>query len=159
MLVVAFTMTSCSLFNSLFSSPTGPIVQSCDHRIDVKVVSCQRTGSSVTFNYVITNQSFGNAKDFRVYGPGRGGSQTTVYDNEGNQYKYSMMMTLGKDKNNSEKIVKTPLLEGVPCNGSFVVKDVPATATQMSFILQVDAYAHKYDTDSEFITFKNIPIE
>ncbi len=158
MLVVTLTMTSCSLFNSLFSSPD-PIIQSCDSRIDVKVVSCQRSGSTVTFKYVITNNSFGNAKYFRIYGPGRGGSKSMIYDNRDNQYKYTVWMTLGKGQNNGENIVDSPLPEGVPYNGSFVVRDVPTTATQMSFVLQVEAYEHQNETESEFITFKNIPIE
>ncbi len=133
-------------------------VQSCDYRIGVKIVSCKRNATSVLFTYTLTNNSFGDCNDFRIVGPARMGSRTTIYDNEGNQYEYNIMMTFGSKKNGSSHILNGPFLEGVPYKCSFDIPNVPSTATHMSFKIEVEAYAHVNDCGSDFINFLNVPI-
>ncbi len=133
-------------------------VESCDYRIDTKIISCKRNGTSVLFTYMLTNNSFGDCDDFRIVGPARMGSRTTIYDNEGNQYEYNIMMTFGSKKNGSSHILNGPFLEGVPYQCSFDVPNVPASATHMSFKIEVEAYAHVNDCGSDFVNFLNVPI-
>ncbi len=155
MLVVTLTMTSCSLFKSVFSSD--PVVLSCDPRIDVQLVSCKRFGSTVTLDYIITNNSFGNVRDFRIYPPSN--NNTTVYDNEGNHYQYATVTLGAQSAYGAGHSAQSNLLEGAPYKASVTIKGVPQTVTKISCALYIMAYQHKDKPALEHITFKNIPIE
>ncbi len=163
MLVVAFTMTGCGFLDAVLGptgsstsgfSATGPVVRSCDPRIDVQLVSCKRFGSNVTLDYLITNNSFGNIGFFQMYTP-LGHQKTSIYDNEGNHYK-KVVLSLGTQQGYGT--VDPPLMEGAPYKGSVTIENVSETATQISCLLYVFAVQSANKPALEHITFKNIPI-
>ncbi len=130
-------------------------VQSCDHRISVKFVSCKRYGSSVTIDYLITNNSFGDIGTFIVYTPACD-NHSTFYDNEGNHYNKAKL-TLGTQQGSCN--VTPPLIEGAPYKASITIENVSETATQISCILYVIGHSRTNNQlNTNYIKFRNIPL-
>ncbi len=44
-------------------------ITSCDYRVKANIVSCRRSGSSVTFTYTLVNEGLGSVNDWRIYPP------------------------------------------------------------------------------------------
>ena len=132
-----------------YSSAT---VISCDSRIDVKILSCKWSGTSVVFNYSLTNTGLG---DFDI---AIGDSDyTTIYDNKGNEYT-SYYMTF-RDRNNggSGRIV-TKFPEGPECKGSITIKNVPSDVKSFSYLLYTYSSYGGPKLSADRISFKNVPV-
>lgn len=134
-----------------YSSAT---VISCDSRIDVKILSCKWSGTSVVFNYSLTNTGLG---DF--YFSIGNSNYTTIYDNKGNEYT-SYYMTFRDNNNGGNSYVSTKFPEGPECKGSITLKNVPSDVKSITYLLS--AYnASSYSgpkLSGDKISFKNVPV-
>ncbi len=134
-----------------YSSAT---VISCDSRIDVKILSCKWSGTSVVFNYSLTNTGLGDISDFSL----GSSSYTTIYDDKGNEYTYwYITFRDSSTDSNSYKTITTRFPEGPECKGSITLKNVPSDVKNITYLLH--AYIH-YGTplSGDRISFKNVPI-
>lgn len=133
-----------------YSSAT---VISCDSRIDVKILSCKWSGTSVVFNYSLTNTGLGDVHYFSI-----GDSDyTTVYDDKGNEYT-SWYMTFRDSNNGGRGRVNTKFPEGPECKGSITLKGVPSDVKNITFLLYTYCYNGGPKLSSDRISFKNVPI-
>lgn len=133
-----------------YSSAT---VISCDSRIDVKLLSCKWSGTSVVFNYSLTNTGLG---DF--YFSIGNSNYTTIYDNKGNEYT-SYYMTFRDNNNGGNSYVSTKFPEGPECKGSITLKNVPSDVKSITYLLS--AYNDSYSgpkLSGDRISFKNVPV-
>lgn len=133
-----------------YSSAT---VISCDSRIDVKILSCKWSGTSVVFNYSLTNTGLG---DF--YFSIGNSNYTTIYDNKGNEYT-SYYMTFRDNNNGGNSYVSTKFPEGPECKGSITLKNVPSDVKSITYLLS--AYNDSYSgpkLSGDRISFKNVPV-
>ena len=133
-----------------YSSAT---VISCDSRIDVKILSCKWSGTSVVFNYSLTNTGLG---DF--YFSIGNSNYTTIYDNKGNEYT-SYYMTFRDNNNGGNSYVRTKFPEGPECKGSITLKNVPSDVKSITYLLS--AYNDGYSgpkLSGDRISFKNVPV-
>jgi len=133
-----------------YSSAT---VISCDSRIDVKILSCKWSGTSVVFNYSLTNTGLG---DF--YFSIGNSNYTTIYDNKGNEYT-SYYMTFRDNNNGGNSYVSTKFPEGPECKGSITLKNVPSDVKSITYLLS--AYNDGYSgpkLSGDRISFKNVPV-
>ena len=135
-----------------YSSAT---VISCDSRIDVKILSCKWSGTSVVFNYSLTNTGLG---DFYL---SIGNSKyTTIYDNKGNEYT-SYYMTFRDNNNGGNSYVSTKFPEGPECKGSITLKNVPSDVKSITYLLSAyngDSYYSGPKLSGDRISFKNVPV-
>ncbi len=143
-----------------YSSAT---ITSCDYRVDAKIVSCKRSGSSVTFIYTLTNNGMGYVNDWRIYPPSSmslisGGTRSMITDNTGTEYPYPTM-TFRSSSTTGSNLINTSFPEDVACQGSVTIKNVPSSATKITALIGVYAYPNTYYNmgDSKVI-FKNVPI-
>ena len=133
-----------------YSSAT---VISCDSRIDVKILSCKWSGTSVVFNYSLTNTGLG---DF--YFSIGNSNYTTIYDNKGNEYT-SYYMTFRDNNNGGKSYVSTKFPEGPECKGSITIQNVPSDVKSITYLLS--AYNDNYGSpklSGDRISFKNVPV-
>ena len=133
-----------------YSSAT---VISCDSRIDAKIISCNRSGTSVMLNYSLTNTGLG---DF--YFSIGNSNYTTIYDNKGNEYT-SYYMTFRDNNNGGKSYVSTKFPEGPECKGSITIQNVPSDVKSITYLLS--AYNDNYGSpklSGNRISFKNVPV-
>ena len=133
-----------------YSSAT---VISCDSRIEAKILSCKWSGTSVVFNYSLTNTGLG---DF--YFSIGNSNYTTIYDNKGNEYT-SYYMTFRDNNNGGNSYVSTKFPEGPECKGSITLKNVPSDVKSITYLLS--AYNDNYGSpklSGDRISFKNVPV-
>lgn len=137
-------------------------VITCDARVEAKIVSCKRTGSSVTFTYTLTNTGLGNVNDWRIYPPVygsviNGGYLSVITDDEGNEYKYPTMTFRGES--NPNHILTTSFPENVVCKGTVRLTGVPASAKKINVMLGVFAYPDsQYLLEDKRVFFHNVPV-
>ena len=142
---------------------SGATIISCDSRVTAQIVSCRRSGSSVEFKYVLTNNGMGSVNDWRIYPPKsmsliQGGTRSVVWTNDGEEYLYPYMTFRDKYTSGSNVITAT-FPEGVPCSGSVTISDVSSSATKFNLTLGVYAYPNStYHMSSSAIKFTNVPI-
>lgn len=138
-------------------------ITQCDSRIKAEIVSCKRSGSSVVFNYTLTNNGLGTVNDFRIYPPSslsviQGGTRSMITDNLGNEYAYPTM-TFRSSSTTGVNILNGSFPDGMTCSCSVTLKDVPATATKITALIGVYAYpGSTYNLANTGIRFKNVPI-
>lgn len=134
-----------------YSSAT---VISCDSRIDVKILSCKWSGTSVVFNYSLTNTGLG---DFH-FSIGNS-NYTTIYDNKGNEYT-SYYMTFRDYNNGGNSYVSTKFPEGPECKGSITLKNVPSDVKSITYLLSAynDSSYSGPKLSGDRISFKNVPV-
>ena len=134
-----------------YSSAT---VISCDSRIDVKILSCKWSGTSVVFNYSLTNTGLG---DFH-FSIGNS-NYTTIYDNKGNEYT-SYYMTFRDSNNGGNSYVSTKFPEGPECKGSITLKNVPSDVKSITYLLSAynDSSYSGPKLSGDRISFKNVPV-
>ena len=132
-----------------YSSAT---VISCDSRIDVKILSCKWSGTSVVFNYSLTNTGLG---DFDI---AIGDSDyTTIYDNKGNEY-ISYYLTFRDRNNGGRGRIVTKFPEGPECKGSITLKNVPSDVKSVTFLLYTYSSYGGPKFSGDRISFKNVPV-
>ncbi len=134
-------------------------VTSCDSRIIAKIVDCKRSGSSVVFNYTLTNDGMGDIKQWRINPPSSMSGvipKSNIYDDLGNEYLYPMMVF--RNKNFKENVLSIDFPEGPACKGSVTISDFPENATKLNVILGVGVYNHSTSLAGNKIKFENIPI-
>lgn len=133
-----------------YSSAT---VISCDSRIDVKIISCNRSGTSVVFNYSLTNTGLGDVSNFSLGNR----SYTTIYDDKGNEYTswYITFRDSSADSNYSN--ISTRFPEGPECKGTITLKNVPSDVKSITYLLYASTH---YGTplSGDRISFKNVPV-
>ena len=138
-------------------------ITSCDYRVKPHIVSCKRSGSSVVFTYTLENDGLGTIDDWRIYPPSamsviQGGSKSVISDNTGKEYPYPAM-TFRNASTTGVNILNTSFPEGMPCQGTITIDDVPASATAITALIGVYAYPNsQYNMTGSEITFKNVPI-
>lgn len=133
-----------------YSSAT---VISCDSRIDAKIISCNRIGTSVVFNYSFTNTGLGDVYYFSIGDL----DYTTVYDDRGNEYT-SWYMTFRDSNNGGRGRVNTKFPEGPECKGSITLKDVPSNVKNVTFLLCTYCYNGGPKLSGDRVSFKNVPV-
>lgn len=143
-----------------YSSAT---VTSCDYRVDAAIVDCRRSGSSVIFNYTLTNNGMGYVNDWRIVPPSsmsviQGGTRSLITDNEGNEYPYPTM-TFRTASTTGVNIMTTSFPEDTPCRGSVTIRDVPASVKSITAVIGVYAYPNsQFNMADSKVTFKNVPV-
>ena len=129
-----------------YSSAT---VISCDSRIDVKILSCKWSGTSVVFNYSLTNTGLGDLHDFSIGSRG----YSTIYDDKRNEYT-SWTITFRDDDDGY--YARFP--EGPECKGSITIKNVPSDVKTLTYLLSVYCANGGATFAGDRISFKNVPI-
>ncbi len=130
-----------------YSSAT---VITCDSRIDAKIISCTRTGTSVVFNYSLTNTGgLGDLRDFSI------GSKnySTIFDDKGNEYT-SWTITF-RDYDDGY-YVRFP--EGPECKGTITIKNVPSNVKTITYLLSAYCANAGAKFSGDRISFKNVPV-
>lgn len=134
-------------------------IASCDSRINVKIVNCRRSGTSVVLNYTLENSGIQSGiSDFRIYPTGGMLGHSEIYDNSGNQYTH-IIVYLG-DAYAYEQAVQGSLPFGVKVNGSIAIKNFSTVASQLSLVkMECLAYPNSvYQLADKFFTFRDVPI-
>ena len=130
-----------------YSSAT---VITCDSRIDAKIISCNRVGTSVVFNYSLINTGgLGDLQDFSIGSRG----YSTIYDDKGNEYT-SWTITFRDDKDGY--YVRFP--EGPECKGTITIKNVPSDVKTLTYLLSVYCANGGAKFSGDRISFKNVPV-
>ena len=133
------------------------IVESCDNRLKVDIVSCRRSGNKVEFKFLLTNVGFGDISQFTI--DRNCDNQSIIFDDLGNQYEYQSI-TLGA-QSNAYNGVSCPLLEYVSCKAGVTIAGVPNNAETLVLKLRVRAWDNVNGhllSGENYITFKNVPI-
>ena len=138
-------------------------VESGDYRIVANIVSCRRSGSTVTFTYTLRNEGLGSLNDFRIYTTNSnsliiGAYRTVITDDNYNNYIESSYTFNGQSTSQSYVLV-AGFPEMVNCKGTVVVKNFDRSAQKLSVILGVWAYDIYPDALADpRIYFENVPI-
>lgn len=134
-------------------------IESCDPRIQVEIVNCRRSGTSVVLNYTIKNAGIErDIGDFRVYPVGGMLGRSEIYDNNDKKYTYTTII-LGTASASSQA-VQNSLPFGVKVSESITIKNFSATASQLSLVkMECLAYPNSiYKLADKFFTFRDVPI-
>lgn len=148
------------MFKEDYSSAS---VESGDSRIIAEIVSCKRSGSSVTLTYTLRNEGMGYINDFRIYTTNSnslisGAYRTVISDDNYNSYIESDYTFNGQSTNHNYVLTAT-FPEGVNCKGTVVVKDFDRNAEKLNVILGVWPYDLYPDALADpRIYFENVPI-
>lgn len=138
-----------------YSSAT---VTSCDRRVDAKIVSCIRSGSSVVFNYTLTNTGLGDVRQFRISTPRSGSPTTVIYDDKGNEYISSYKVAFREySETNGTYPLNSSFPEGPECKASITISNVPSDVKSITYLIGVYIYMGP-ELDGNRISFKNVPV-
>lgn len=143
-------------------SPAGSVV-TCDSRVEAEIVSCNRSGSTVTFEYTLTNKGLGNVNDWRIYPPNsmsliQGGTRSSVWTDDGKEYGYPTIVFRGKTTSGAN-VLSSSFPMDVPCSGSVIINDVSSTAKEFNLDLGVYAYPNStYHMANSVIRFRNVSV-
>ncbi|MDE5749552.1 MAG: hypothetical protein K2H87_02145, partial [Duncaniella sp.] len=138
-------------------------ISSCDYRVKAEIVSCRRSGDTVTFEYTLTNTGLGTVNDWRIYPPKsmsliQGGTRSVVWTSDGKSYDYPTMTFNGKSTSGSN-IINTTFPEGPKVSGSVTITGVSTSAKTFNLTLGVYAYPNSYyGMASSAVKFTNVPI-
>lgn len=138
-------------------------ISSCDYRVKAEIASCRRSGSTVTFQYTLTNNGLGTVNDWRIYPPKsmsliQGGTRSVLWTSDGKSYDYPSITFNGKTTTGANVITAT-FPQGPKVSGSVTIKDVSADATHFNLTLGVYAYPNStYQMATSAIEFGNVPI-
>ncbi len=138
-------------------------VESGDYRIVADIVSCRRSGSTVTFTYTLRNEGLGSLNDFRIYTTNsnsliNGAYRTVITDDNFNNYIESSYTFNGQSTSQSYVLVAS-FPEMVNCKGTVVVKNFDRSAQKLSVILGVWAYDIYPDALADpRIYFEDVPV-
>ncbi len=138
-------------------------VTTCDSRVAPKIVSCHRYGSTVTFEYTLTNNGLGTVNDWRVYPPKsisliQGGTRSVVWTDDGTEYPYPAM-TFSNKTTTGANVITASFPEGAAVKGSVTIDGVSESAKGFNLTLGVYAYPNStYHMSSSAINFRNVPI-
>ena len=138
-------------------------VSSGDSRIEAEIVSCKRSGSSVTLTYTLRNVSLGAINDFRIYTTNSnslimGGYRTIITDDNYTNYITSNYTFNGVSQNQNYVLTST-FPERVKCQGTVVVKNFDASADELTVILGIWPYdLYPESLADPRIYFENVPI-
>lgn len=158
--VIVILLAACSKDDTDSSYPVEAVkTTSCDPRIDIKIVNCKRSGSTVVLNYTIENTGMGvDINDFRIYPPDGVTWNSEIIDDKGNKYRLPKV-TIGT-KSGSEQAVQgmLPLHEKV--EASITIWNFNTAATQLSLVkMECLAYPNSvYKLADRFFTFEDVPI-
>ena len=141
---------------------TSATIESCDYRVEAKIISCKRSGAWVVFTYQLTNNGLGDINDWRIYPPESislisGAFRSVITDNLGNSYTRPTM-TFGNKSTAGTNTLNSAFYKGVPYKGEIILSNVPSSATQITVMLGVWAYTHTPNITSKKIYFRNVPI-
>lgn len=131
-------------------------ITSCDLDIEVKITSCKRSGSNVSFKYYVINNKPEDINNFRLdvkFGYG----QAIISDDLGNQYTYQNMNIMFANKTPMVNSFDIVLLKGVKTNGEITIKNVPEDAKNLTIKIPAESY-NQYNFLNDYIKFENVPI-
>ncbi len=138
-------------------------ISSCDYRVKAEIVSCRRSGSTVTFEYTLTNNGLGTVNDWRIYPPKsmsliQGGTRSVVWTDDGQSYEYPSMTFNGKTTTGTN-VITASFPQGPKVSGSVTIKNVNGSAKEFNLTLGVYAYPNStYQMASSAIEFRKVPI-
>lgn len=138
-------------------------ITTCDSRVTPKIISCRRSGSTVTFEYTLTNNGLGTVNDWRIYPPKsmsliQGGTRSVVWTDEGTDYPYPTM-TFNNKTTTGANVITATFPEGPAVKGSVTITNVSDSAKEFNLTLGVYAYPNStYHMASSAIQFRNVPI-
>lgn len=143
-----------------YSSAT---VESGDSRITAEILSCKRSGSSVTLTYVLKNEGLGSINDFRIYTTNsnsliNGAYRTVITDENYNNYVESDYTFNGASQSHNY-VLNSTFPEGTGCKGTVTVKDFDRSSEYLTVILGIWCYDLYPDSLADpRIYFENVPV-
>lgn len=143
-----------------YSSAT---VESGDSRISAEILSCKRSGSSVTLTYVLKNEGLGSINDFRIIPTNSnslisGGYRTVITDENYNNYIESDY-TFNGSSQSQNYVLNSTFPEGVGCRGTVTVKNFDRSSEYLTVILGIWCYDLYPDSLADpRIYFENVPV-
>lgn len=139
-------------------------VTSCDSRIPIEVLSCQRNGTSLTMTYKLTNTGMGKDLSAFYIHPNNASNRNSFSDNQGKVYTMgntanSSAVTLEvAGKSSYNEVISFALPLSAPVQGSITIKDFAAQATSLNARIYCAPLAG-LTLASDWITFKDIQIK
>lgn len=138
-------------------------VSSGDSRIEAEIVSCKRSGSSVTLTYTLRNVSLGAINDFRINTTNCGsisiGAYRTIITDENYTNYVTSNYTFNGVSQNQNYVLTSTFPERVKCQGTVVVKNFSSSADKLTVILGIWPYGLYPDSLADpRIYFENVPI-
>lgn len=143
-----------------YSSAT---VESGDSRITAEILSCKRSGSSVTLTYVLKNEDLGDINDFRIYTTNSislisGAYRTVITDENYNSYINSDYTFNGAYQSQNH-VLNSTFPEGTGCRGTVTVKNFDLSSEYLTVILGIWCYDLYPDQLADpRIYFENVPV-
>lgn len=138
-------------YNTVEGPQTTGTVTSCSDDLEFTLLDCKRSSSNtVTISFRVSNVT---NKAISISLDGTASGRSYIYDDQGNQYDFGYnkaSLTLGTDADYDR--VSTTIPGNVFAKGSVIVKDVDATATELSNVT-IWSYSHQ-----AYLTFKNVKI-
>lgn len=134
------------------------VVIPCDNRIRVEIVSCKRTGTSIVFNFTLTNTYWDSFNHFCI--EPFNSTHSYVFDNEGNDYTSKKPIIAIGDASNDQGRVSNSLPKNLPRKCSVTIKEASTTAKTLTIrlICFSSDYGTDYNFSNDYIQFENLPI-
>ncbi len=140
-------------------TPSGTITPG-DDRIIAELVSCKRSGTTVTIEYTLRNDGLGDIGCFYMATSDDNYSwYSKIYDEEYNWYK-DATYTFNEETSSSYNI-REPFPEKVKISGNIVIKNFAETSSYVNIEMKVDTDVNGGDAEltDETILFEDIYVE
>ncbi len=129
-----------------------------DDRIEAKILSCRRNGTTVTLEYYLRNSGLGNIQHFYMYTcAGSYNNYTKIYDENQEYYKNATFTFNDAIGDNSKTRFSTRFPDKIKVIGKIVIKDFAETSGLLNVRLRIEA--SDADLAGNDILFENIPVE
>ncbi len=131
-----------------------------DTRIEPKILSCRRNGTTVTLEYRLKNNGIGDLEDFHIYTcVGDDDKYTKIYDEEFNDLKTAEFTFHDtKPQDSYKRYVRTRFSDKVKTKGKITIQNVPETSDQLNIEMTIGRGYSDPELNGNFINMKNIPI-
>lgn len=134
----------------------------CDHRFDFQLLRCERVGTAVEIEYVMTNRYFNEDVKATFYM-----GSTPAHDNLGNAYNCQQSATLSDVicyvNGGSYSVYglgrDVTFVPNQAIRGSFTIKNFDINATMVSIGCHVDCGTQGVTFDHDMIELVNIPLD
>lgn len=134
----------------------------CDHRFEFRMLRCERVGTAVEIEYLMTNRYFNKDVNATFYM-----GATPAHDNMGNAYNCKQSAALSdviSYINGGNYSIyglgrNVTFVPNQAIKGSFTIKNVDPNATMISIACHVDCGTQGITLDHNMIEFVNIPLD
>ncbi len=130
-----------------------------DDRIETKILSCKRNGTTVTLEYRLRNNGIGDMENFGIYTcKGSGENFTKIYDEDYNPYETNDFTFHDEKPGYYNDMLSSRFPNKLRTKGKIVITNVSESSKKLNIEIKISRGSYDPELNGDYINLKNVPI-